>query len=827
MVVEKGKKKKLYGVISLCAAIVAAIAVVAACVCGSFVPSKRSFTEVTPVSGETETGASAIVALAQGYEGEEYFIVGKATLEKRCAKDDALLEKIDYRREIRELAAENDLTLRNGSLEDFYCKYVTVDETERYLLAVDAVGNIFKYVDSENGLVLSDDYFVTDKNYSYKESVNDGGVLYTLCSDEKSVNVLRKWDVRALGGGATAARYIWNVEKVNDDGSYVLTTSAPNIKTWVVTVDEDYIYLALSNGIYKIAKNFSDYGSDLLFFEEAESLYEERYLRLLCVKATELELEFAENATYSDLEQLLKANDTTVSELSKMKREARTLVSADSAWCEEYTGTTVTVAKEYCEFKNYSQSKYGSNAPFGVAYDENSEIFYIAGDYALYALRKEVLGTIDFADDSLERYTTTMDLDIDGRSFNSVTPIVYNACSDCLYLAYENVDLISIVSVENEPKILYTFHADYSIQKQIGDANNETYRYLALSAATNELYVRSIQPSKTLSGSTFKTLRTISWIVAVVGLIVACIAFYGYKSDRGAEKLRIIRKDFVKNKWVYLALTPFIVLICLFCYYEAIGSISFSFYEYTQAKPTRNWNNFNNYRVITSDPAFWRTVKNMLFFLVMDIILAIAPPVLFAFMLSIMQGKKYSKWTRTLLFIPGILPGVATMLIWRIGIFGDTGVLNMLAKLFGAKQPIQFLYNSDISTWSLLLMGFPFVGSYLIFYGGMMNIPSSYYEAAELEGISVTRRLFQIDIPLIAAQLKYVFITTFISSVQNYSRTYMLGSDAKTPVHNLYERMTAGNYGEASAYAVLIFLFLLVAMVVNFRDQKKELEGTL
>lgn len=108
-----------------------------------------------------------------------------------------------------------------------------------------------------------------------------------------------------------------------------------------------------------------------------------------------------------------------------------------------------------------------------------------------------------------------------------------------------------------------------------------------------------------------------------------------------------------------------------------------------------------------------------------------------------------------------------------------------------------------------------------------MNIPSSYYEAAELDGITVTKRLFKIDIPLIAAQTKYVFITTFINSVQNYSRTYMLGSDARTPVHNLYERMQAGNYGEASAYAVLIFLFLLVVMIVNFRDQKKELGGAM
>lgn len=74
------------------------------------------------------------------------------------------------------------------------------------------------------------------------------------------------------------------------------------------------------------------------------------------------------------------------------------------------------------------------------------------------------------------------------------------------------------------------------------------------------------------------------------------------------------------------------------------------------------------------------------------------------------------------------------------------------------------------------MMGFPFVGSYLIFYGGMMNIPDSYYEAAELEGCGPWKRLFTIDIPLIRPQIKYVFITIFIASVQNFGRTYMVTS---------------------------------------------------
>ena len=136
-----------------------------------------------------------------------------------------------------------------------------------------------------------------------------------------------------------------------------------------------------------------------------------------------------------------------------------------------------------------------------------------------------------------------------------------------------------------------------------------------------------------------------------------------------------------------------------------------------------------------------------------------------------------------------------------------------------------------MSRWSLVLMGFPFVGSYLIFYGAMMNVPDSYYEAAELDGITVRKRFFYIDIPLIFAQIKYVIIMTFIASAQNFGRTYMIfgtsvdAAGLKTPIHELYVQIQVhGNYGIASAYATVLFVFLFIATAINMRMQQKDNE---
>jgi raffinose/stachyose/melibiose transport system permease protein len=164
-------------------------------------------------------------------------------------------------------------------------------------------------------------------------------------------------------------------------------------------------------------------------------------------------------------------------------------------------------------------------------------------------------------------------------------------------------------------------------------------------------------------------------------------------------------------------------------------------------------------------------------------------------------------------------------LIWKTGIYGEYGVINALIQLFGGESTI-VTQQSSTALWALIMMGFPFVGSYLVFYGAMMNIPSSYYEAAELDGITVIKRLVYIDIPLIMSQIKYVLILTFIGSVQNFGRTDLITNGLwgdKTPIFLMYKLMQEhGKYGEASAYATILFLFLFAATLINLRMQTQD-----
>jgi ABC-type sugar transport system permease subunit len=344
---------------------------------------------------------------------------------------------------------------------------------------------------------------------------------------------------------------------------------------------------------------------------------------------------------------------------------------------------------------------------------------------------------------------------------------------------------------------------------------------------TNPLYACTYTPETFVQKGLTRLLFITFLVISVVLLTLTIWFFVATKNDRAMYKLKVIQKDFKKNKKIYLILSFFVFLLFMFCYYEAIGAISMSFFDYTREKPAWIWNNFGNYLRIFNQHDFWLSIKNMLFFLCSDLILGIIPPLVFAFLLVIIRNKTLSNWVRSLMFVPGIIPGMATMLIWREGIYGADGAFNQLIGLFG-KEPIAWLDNIDFARWSLIFMGFPFVGGYLIFYGGMMNIPSEYHEAGRLEGLGIVKQFISIDIPLIMPQIKYVFITIFISSVQNYARTYILGSSGTvTPVENMYRIMTGtqADYGMASAYATILFVFLFAAVATNFKMQRKDTMG--
>lgn len=830
------------------------------------------FGVLIPVSKEIQTlgNNEEIKELVEGKTGDDYFLLSDTAMYRFDSFTNEQLS-VFQTSEIKNVLEKNgdlDKVLAN-SFNHWSAKYVAGKNGEDYFLLIDSNGNIFKCIDDGVSLSVTNDYFLANattgklevKAYEELETT-----LYVLLLQTDSSYYIYRFDIENLSAGASKQKRLWDWDL---DGATAttrkivpLTTAKTGVLNFTVTDQGIYLFKN-SGGVVRLGLGLADYidenGEEFDYMNVVSSYYEqgkdkivEEQAFIACMK--ELILSHKKNTylaedlngkTREELSAIYKSIAST-SEYTKGNKkandEAKAAVNetfvAENPWCESYDTATRTlrIDMQYVTPECYSVLYAGDANIAGIVYSKKNRTIYYSNvlDGYLYAVEQSALDQA--ANDAfLSDYAVKISsVDIGDKSFSTFgNGLALNKFANTLYLRYKNDQTVSIVDLndKNDYKILSSFEANFDITVLTGDKDNKVTHALRQvtsvdlqAKTTNCLYSDLYQPEQFANKALMRLLFIIFLVLAVIALGLDIWFIVAVKDERALYKLKEIQKDLKKNKFVYLVLSFFIILLFMFCYYEAVGAISMSFFDYTQEKPAWIWNDFGNYIKVLNESSFWLSIGNMLFFLVFDLILCLAPPLVFAFLLILIRNKTASNWIRALMFIPSIIPSMATMLIWRTGIYGNSGILN---QLIGAEVPIEFLTNTDYARWALIFMGFPFVGGYLIFYGGMMNIPGEYHEAGRLEGLGIVKRFFMIDIPLIMPQIKYIFIMTFISSVQNYARTYILASTGTTtPVETMYTTMMIhGDYGKSSAYATLIFLFLFAAVATNFKMQKKETMG--
>ena len=817
-------------------------------------------------------GKEDIRAMVETRDGDDYFVASEKAMYRYDGFTNELISVFQLSEIEKMLKEQGDFDrLLGSSLNQWSARYVAGMNSDYYILN-DGNGNVFKLLDDGENLSVTTDYYLASKKTVVKGCDNVADALYLLTLGSDNFFYVQQLDINALHGGVQSSKLLWDISLDNaKTGYYRLVPMAANTGILNFTAADDVLYVFKDGGgitqISTALADFVDNGLKGNYYALADDYYTNQYparydeayaayFRDLIAGMEENtytadELASADKQTllgyYTELvkdkpgAELIMENVKTAADKAAKEKAEEGFVQANP-WCGGYDKATMSmyVAKERIQEQYYSVLYSGQNTVYGMVYSPKNEAIYFtnsADGYLYYVdetkAREATLGSF------LSDFSTKIDgVHWSGKKFSNFgNGLAFNKFANTLYVKFANDRTLSIVDINDKEncKILYTFEGDFDSYSISGDKDNKVTHVLRQTTkvsldgkATPKLYCCTYNPARFQQKTAIKTLFIICLVFAAVTLCMAIWLSVALKSERAMNKLKFIQRDFKRNKYVYLSLTVFVGLLFMFCYYEAIGALSMSFFDYTRDKPAWIWNNFANYIRIFNQPDFWLSVGNMLFFLVFDLVLSIAPPLLCAFLLVLIRNQTTSGWIRSLMFIPGIIPSMASMLIWREGIYGyPDGVFNQILIAFGG-EPVNFLDNIDYSRWALIFMGFPFVGGYLIFYGGMMNIPKEYHEAGRLEGLGIVKRLISIDVPLIMPQIKYIFIMTFIGSVQNYARTYILASSGTvTPVENMYRIMTGAqaDYGMASAYATIIFIFLFFAVATNFKMQKKETMG--
>ncbi|PVC80211.1 sugar ABC transporter permease [Streptomyces sp. CS131] len=276
------------------------------------------------------------------------------------------------------------------------------------------------------------------------------------------------------------------------------------------------------------------------------------------------------------------------------------------------------------------------------------------------------------------------------------------------------------------------------------------------------------------------------------------------------------RSSFAKNLRRNLTAHGFLIgaLICfaLFSWYPMIREFFLAFQKTDNGGVS--WVGLDNLRTVVNDPVFWQAWKNTLLFTVLALVFGFLVPFVVALVINeFRHGKGY---LRLLVYLPVMLPPVASVLLFKYLYDPGYGLLNELIGFFGLPEQ-QWLQDPDTSMLSVVVastwmnMG----GAALIYLAALQGIPGELYEAAELDGAGVLRKIWYVTIPQTRLILSLMLLMQIISTMQVFVEPFLLTGGAgpegstTTVVYLIYQyAFNFNNYGAAAALGLLLLVLL-------------------
>ena len=256
------------------------------------------------------------------------------------------------------------------------------------------------------------------------------------------------------------------------------------------------------------------------------------------------------------------------------------------------------------------------------------------------------------------------------------------------------------------------------------------------------------------------------------------------------------------NRVAYVYIAPFFILFGVFNLFPMVAGFALSFFRWDGLGPM-HFIKLDNYINLFKDVLFWKALKNTLFIGIIA-------------------------------HIPILLGG---LVLAYMNLFGyNYGLINYLLSLFG-EAPVNWLGGdgSLIKVAVIVMFAWKWIGWNMVIYlAGMQGISNDIYEAAEIDGASHVRIVFNILIPLLKPIILFTLIQSTIGMFNLFTEPFILTNSSWSGGTNnggltlmmylLNKAPQGGNaYGYASAVAyVITIMIVIISIALNKVTAEKD-----
>ncbi|MGE3269579.1 MAG: carbohydrate ABC transporter permease [Chloroflexota bacterium] len=271
----------------------------------------------------------------------------------------------------------------------------------------------------------------------------------------------------------------------------------------------------------------------------------------------------------------------------------------------------------------------------------------------------------------------------------------------------------------------------------------------------------------------------------------------------------------------YVCILPWAIGFLCFVAGPMVAALIISFLDWSMLAPPE-WAGLANYQRLAEDPLFYTVLYNTAYISFLSVPLQLIVALVIA--LGLNEKLRGINFYRTIFYLPSQMPVVASALLWLWVFNPEFGLANALLNMLGL-PPLRWLFDPVLSKPSIVLItlwggiGTPLI----IFLAGLQGVPSSLYEAAEIDGAGPFSRFRYVTLPLLSPIIFFNLIIGVIASFQAYFTLVFIttqGGPANTSLiyilYIYYKAFRDFDMSYAAALAWVLFMIVLVLTGVNF-----------
>lgn len=278
-----------------------------------------------------------------------------------------------------------------------------------------------------------------------------------------------------------------------------------------------------------------------------------------------------------------------------------------------------------------------------------------------------------------------------------------------------------------------------------------------------------------------------------------------------------------EGRRVFFLLLPIMVFAIAFVYFPFIRTIINAFSRVNSKGIIKGFAGLENFIYTYSRKDFLSALKHTLIIAIFNVPITLVITLTLALLSQ--KRRRLSAVYETMFTLPMSVSMSAACMIFKSMFSPSVGFINYFFSLkLGWFESTETALAACIILTVWMGIGF----DYLLLLSALRGIPKSVMEATEVDGISLWRKIFLVEIPLISPTIFYIFCTNLVLCMMTSAPMIIImgvspeSSATNTLMSMMYQSgFSSSDYGLAAVLSLTAFILTLLFTILSFVAEKR------